>query len=108
MEIALKYEALKNKEVDVVNAFTTDAQLAANQLSLLTDDQSFFETFEAGTVVRKDALEKYPELKGVLEKLNGLISEEEMQQMNYEVEVNGKEDKEVARQFLEDKGLLGQ
>lgn len=106
MEIALKYEALKNSQVDVINAFTTDAQLAANHLTLLTDDGGFFETFEAGTVVRRDALEKYPELKGILEKLNGLISEEEMQQMNYQVEVDGKEDKEVARQFLVEKGLL--
>lgn len=106
MEIALKYEALKNGEVDVINAFTTDAQLAANDLVLLTDDSVFFETFDAGTVVRKEAIEQYPELQGVLEKLNGLISEEEMQQMNYEVEVNGKEDKEVAKQFLEEKGLL--
>ena len=106
MEIALKYEALKNAEVDVINAFTTDAQLAANNLVLLTDDSVFFETFDAGTIVRKDTLEEYPKLKEVLEKLNGLISEAEMQQMNYEVEVNGKEDKEVARQFLESKGLL--
>ncbi len=106
MEIALKYEALKNGEVDVINAFTTDAQLAANNLVLLTDDNVFFETFDAVTVVRKDALEKYPKLQGVLEKLNGLISEAEMQQMNYEVEVDGKEDKEVAREFLEKKGLV--
>lgn len=106
MEIALKYEALKNGEVDVINAFTTDAQLAANNLVLLTDDNVFFETFDAGTVVRKDALEKYPGLQGVLEKLNGLINEEEMQQMNYEVEVNGREDREVAEEFLKKKGLL--
>lgn len=106
MEIALKYEALKNGEVDVINAFTTDAQLAAGGLVLLTDDNVFFETFDAGTVVRKETLEKYPDLKAVLEKLNGLITEEEMQQMNFEVEVNGKEDREVAKQFLEEKGLL--
>lgn len=106
MEIALKYEALKNGEVDVINAFTTDAQLAAGGLVLLTDDNVFFETFDAGTVVRKETLERYPELKAVLEKLNGLITEEEMQRMNYEVEVNGKEDREVARQFLEEKGFL--
>lgn len=106
MEIALKYEALKSGEVDVINAFTTDAQLGANNLVLLEDDGAFFETFEAGTVVRKDALEKYPELEAVLQMLNGLISEEEMQKMNYEVEVNGKEDKEVAREFLESKGFL--
>ncbi|MDE6972905.1 MAG: glycine/betaine ABC transporter substrate-binding protein [Lachnospiraceae bacterium] len=106
MEIALKYKALINAEVDVINAFTTDAQLAANQLVLLTDDNVFFETFDAGTVVRKDALKNYPELQAVLEKLNGLITEAEMQQMNYEVEAEGKEDKEVARKFLEAKGLL--
>lgn len=57
--------------------------------------------------MRKDALGKHPELTGVLEKMNGLISEEEMQQMNYEVEVEGREDKEVAREFLENKGLWG-
>ena len=107
MEIALKYEALKNEEVDVINAFTTDAQLAANNLVLLTDDNVFFETYDAGTIVRKDTLEKYPELRGILEKMNGLISESEMQQMNYEVEVDGREDKDVAREFLEKKGLLG-
>ena len=108
MEIALKYEALNSEQVDVINAFTTDAQLAANNLVLLTDDNVFFETFEAGTVVRKDALEKYPELQGILEKMNGLITEDEMQQMNYEVEVNGREDWEVAKEFLAGKGLVSQ
>ncbi len=106
MEIALKYEALIHGEVDVINAFTTDAQLAAKDLTLLTDDGGFFETFEAGTIVRKDTLEKYPQLLDTLQKLNGLISEAEMQQMNYEVEVNGREDSEVARQFLLSKGLV--
>lgn len=106
MDIALKYEALKNDEVDVINAFTTDAQLAANELVLLTDDLGFFETFQAGTVVRKEALEKYPKLEEVLMLMEGLISEDEMQRMNYEVEVNGMEDVEVARQFLQEKGLL--
>lgn len=108
MEIALKYQALNNNEVDVINAFTTDAQLAANDLVLLTDDQIFFETFDAGTVVRKDALEKYPELRGILEKMNGLITEGEMQRMNYEVEVNGREDREVAKEFLVNNGLVAQ
>ena len=42
----------------------------------------------------------------MLEKLDGLITEAEMQQMNYEVEVNGKEDAQVAREFLKAKGLI--
>lgn len=106
MDISLKYKALINAEVDVINAFTTDAQLAANDLVLLQDDQGFFETYLAGTVVRKEALENYPELEEVLKLMDGLISEQEMQQMNYEVEVNGKEDVDVAKEFLKAKGLL--
>ncbi len=106
MEIALKYQALFNSEVDVINAFTTDAQLGANNLTLLTDDGQFFETFMAGTVVRKDALKKYPQLEKVLTRMSGLISQEEMQQMNYDVEVNGKEDIQVAKEFLISKNLI--
>lgn len=106
MDIALKYEALKNKEVDVINAFTTDAQLSANKLVLLEDDGKFFETYMAGTVVRKDTLQKYPKLKEVLMKMDGLISEKEMQEMNYKVEVNHRDEAEVAREFLEKKDLI--
>lgn len=106
MEIALKYSALNNGEIDVMNAFTTDAQLASNNLILLEDDGEFFETFLAGTIVRQETLKKYPELEEVLNLMNGLISEEEMQQMNYEVEVNGKEDTVAAELFLRNKGLI--
>lgn len=106
MEIALKYSALNNGEIDVMNAFTTDAQLASNNLVLLEDDGEFFETFLAGTIVRQETLKKYPELEEVLNLMNGLISEEEMQQMNYEVEVNGKEDTVAAESFLRNKGLI--
>lgn len=106
MELALKYEALYNDEVDVINAFTTDAQLTTNNLLLLQDDGSFFEAFQAGTVVRTEALKQYPKLEGILKLMNQLISEEEMQKMNYEVEVNGREDADVAREFLRGRKLI--
>ena len=64
MEIALKYEALKNEEVDVINAFTTDAQLAANNLVLLTDDNVFFETYDED----KDDAREFLMQKGLIGK----------------------------------------
>lgn len=103
MDIALKYNALLNNEVDVINAFTTDAQLAANDLILLQDDLNFFESYDAGTIVSLAALDKYPGLKEALDKMEGLISEDEMQKMNYEVEVNGRNEAEVAAKFLKGK-----
>lgn len=106
IDIALKYTAMADKQIDVTNAFTTDAQLSAANITLLEDDQHFFATYYAGTVVRNETLEKYPELEKTLEKLTGLISDSEMRSMNYEVEVNQKNEADVARDFLTKKGLL--
>ena len=105
-DIALKYQAMANKEIDVTNAFTTDAQLAAADVKLLQDDKSLFATYYVGTVVRTDTLEKYPGLADTLEKLTGQISDDEMRNMNYQVEVEGKDEKEVAKAFLIEKGLI--
>lgn len=106
VDIALKYQAMANQEIDVTNAFTTDAQLAAADVLLLQDDKSLFATYYAGTVVRNDTLEKYPGLADTLEKLTGQISDDEMWEMNYQVEVEGKDEKDIARDFLTQKGLL--
>ena len=106
VDIALKYQAMANQEIDVTNAFTTDAQLAAADVLLLQDDKSLFATYYAGTVVRNDTLEKYPGLADTLEKLTGQISDDEMREMNYQVEVEGKDEKDIARDFLTQKGLL--
>lgn len=106
MEIALKYKALEQKEIDVMNAFTTDAQLTNDELVLLEDDKGFFSTYLAGTVVRKEVLDKYPELNKALEKIEGIITETDMVKMNYDVEVMGMEDAAVAKEYLQSKGLL--
>ena len=105
IDIGLKYEALENGDVDVINAFTTDAKLSSEDLTVLEDDKVFFERYDAGTVVRLDALEKYDGLEEALMKMDGLISESEMQQLNARVE-NGEEDAAVAEDFLKEKGLL--
>lgn len=106
LDIGLKYQALANKEVDVINAFTTDAQLAVADVKILKDDKGYFKNYYCGTVVRMDTLEKYPKLLPALEKMNGILTDEAMAEMNYEVEVNGKDEKEVADAFLKGKGLL--
>lgn len=106
VDIALKYQAMEKQQIDVTNAFTTDAQLAVADVRLLQDDQNFFAAYYGATVVRKDTLTKYPELEKTLEKLTGAISDEEMRSMNYAVEIEKRDEKEVAREFLEKKGLL--
>lgn len=103
---SLKYNAIEDKEADVINIFTTDGRLADSGVKVLTDDKSYFTEYRCGTVIRNEILEKYPELRDVLMLMDNLISDSDMSLLNYQVEVEGKEPEDVARSFLEDKGLL--
>ncbi len=106
MDIGLKYKAINSKEIDVMNVFTTDGQLSASEVVVIKDDKNFFQTYYCGTVIREDTLEKYPELKDVLMKMQDIVTDSEMAKLNYEVETNGRDEKDVAKEFLESKGLL--
>lgn len=106
MEIGLKYTALEEKQIDVMNAFATDAGLSNEQVFILKDDKQFFDSYLAGTVVRTELIEKYPEIKEALMLLDSKITEQEMAGMNYEVEVNQVQEDKVAKDFLRNKGII--
>ena len=106
MDIGLKYEAVKSGQVNVINAFSTDGQLQQYQMKVLRDDRNYFPTYYAATLVREETLQKYPELEGVLNRLNGKISDQEMTELNYQVEIDKQEPAAVAAQYLQRKGLL--
>ena len=106
LDIGLKYKAIGEGQVDVINNFSTDGLLAEYDLKVLKDDKNFFPTYQAATVIRQETLDKFPELEGILNKLAGQISDEEMQQMNYYVEKDNRDAGEVATEFLKAKGLL--
>ncbi len=106
MDIGLKYKALQSKEIDVMVIFTTDGQLATTDAVVLEDDKEFFPSYICGNVVRLEIIEKYPELLEVLKKFNNSITEDEMINMNYQVESEGRDPIEVAREFLMSKGMI--
>ena len=106
MDIGLKYQAMKDKKIDVMVIFTTDGQLAISDVVVLEDDKKMYPSYRAGTVVRSEILSKYPELKPVLEKLNDILDDKTMADLNYQVESEGKKPEDVAREYLQEKGLL--
>ncbi len=108
IDIGLKYQALASGDIDVTNAYTTDAQLGneAMNVKALEDDKHLQVNYFCSTVVRQDALEKFPGLEDVLMEMDGILSDGEMAKLNYQVEVEGKDEKDVAREFLVQKGLL--
>ncbi|WP_029596927.1 glycine betaine ABC transporter substrate-binding protein [Fusobacterium animalis] len=106
MDIGLKYQAMKDKKIDVMVIFTTDGQLAISDVVVLKDDKKVYPSYRAGTVVRSEILSEYPELKPVLEKLNNILDDKTMADLNYQVESKGKKPEDVAREYLQEKGLL--
>jgi glycine betaine/choline ABC-type transport system substrate-binding protein len=100
------YDAVKKGQVDIITAFSTDSRIPGYNLFLLEDDKSFFPPYYAAPVLRKEVIEKYPEVQSALALLSNLIDEKTMQGLNFEVDQNKREVKEVVREFLEEKSLL--
>jgi len=108
LDPALMYQAIANREVDVICAFATDGRIAAFELHPLEDDRGFFPPYQAAPVIRAEALETHPELRAVLELLAGALDDATMQRLNFEVDEKKRQPRKVAREFLERRGLLPQ
>ncbi len=106
LDIGLKYNAIAQGEIDVVNIFTTDGRLKEANIVVLKDDKEMYPSYKCGFVVRKEVLEKYPELQEIFTTLENSISDEDMTLMNYSVEILGEDYKSVARSFLKQKRLI--
>lgn len=106
MDIGLKYNAINNKEIDVMNIFTTDGSLSTSDVKVLVDDKEMYPSYVCGNIVRSELLELYPELIDVLDLFTNLITESEMAKLNYEVEGLKKFSYDVAYNFLNEKGMI--
>jgi glycine betaine/choline ABC-type transport system substrate-binding protein len=106
MDPGLTYSAVKDGEVDVNSAFATDGRIPAFNLKVLKDDKNFFPPYYAAPLIRKNTLEKYPELKDVLNSLAGKLDDSTMASLNAKVDLEKKDAKEVAKEWLKSEGLI--
>src|ERR1700735_4560748 len=105
VDLGLLYRALLDKQVDLVAGNSTDGLLAARDLVILEDNKHYFPPYEAVPIVRQDSLVRFPGMRPAIEELAGKISDAEMRKMNYAVDGERRDIAEVAREFLESKGL---
>jgi len=104
---SLRYDALKNGEVDVVVAFGTDGRIKGDNLVVLQDDKQFYPIYNIAPVVRQDTLQQHPQIADALNKLAPLLTDEVMAGLNYQVDgPDKKEPAEVAKTFLQQQGLV--
>ncbi|ULL16184.1 osmoprotectant ABC transporter substrate-binding protein [Paenibacillus sp. H1-7] len=106
MEVALVYKAVASKNVDIVLAYSTDPRIKEYSLKSLKDDKQFFPPYDASPVIRKDILAKHPELNEIMNLLTGKIDVNTMIELNYEVDVNKRNERKVAEEYLKKVGLL--
>lgn len=105
-DIGLKYNAMNNNEVDAMVVFTTDGKLPSSNTVVLEDDKHVFSNYYCGNVVRNEVIDKHPEVKDSLLSLTGCLDEETMAQLNYQVEVLQQDPRDVARNYLQQKGII--
>jgi len=105
LDPGLMYQAVRQGEVDVICAFSTDGRIPAYGLRMLEDDRGFFPPYHPAPVVRHQALEIFPELPRVLAPLSEVLSDEVMQRLNYRVDEEGHAPEDVVRAFLREAGL---
>lgn len=106
MEPALRYQAIQSGDIQITDAYSTDAELARYDLVVLEDDKQLFPPYQGAPLMKEALLKKHPELEGILNKLAGKITAEQMSQMNYQVGVEGKSANQVARDFLVKEGVI--
>jgi osmoprotectant transport system permease protein len=105
IEHALAYLALDSGRIDVTDAYTTDGELRAHELLLLTDDLGFFPRYDAVLLTRAELPE--PAAR-VLTRLDGTIDEDTMQSLNQALGDGQSSVADTARTFLLAQGLIGQ
>jgi osmoprotectant transport system substrate-binding protein len=105
MDLGLLDRALKDKQVDLIAGNTTDGLIPALDLVVLEDDRHYFPPYEAVPIVREGTLTLHPELSGVLSELGGKISDDDMRELNYAVDGEHRDVREVVHAFMQKKGL---
>ena len=106
MAIGLRYQALSNKQIDVVNGYATDGMISALKLKRLKDDKNLWPPYDVVPVVRKDALDANPKIADVLNRVSAMLSEATMAELNYTVDGDKMEPRDVAQDFLKSKGVV--
>jgi glycine betaine/choline ABC-type transport system substrate-binding protein len=105
MDLGLLYQALRQKQVSMAAANTTDGLLNKLDVKVLQDDKHVFPPYQACIVIRQETLAAYPDLRAILSELSGKISDTAMRNMNYAVDAQHRPARDVAKDFLQRAGL---
>jgi len=105
-DLTLRYRGVEQGEADVGVGFTTDGQLASEELVVLDDPKNIWPFYYPAPVVRSDVLEENPEMEEILNSVTETLDAEVMRELNGSVDLEGEDPADVAQAHLEEQGLL--
>ena len=100
------YEAMRDKKVDAISAYTTDSRNDLYGIKVLNDDKHAFPPYDAVILVSGDFAQKNPKAMEALGKLNNRINEDTMRRLNAQYDINGRNAREIAHDFLASENLI--
>jgi osmoprotectant transport system substrate-binding protein len=101
-----KAAAEQTSGVNAAMAYGTDGQIAALGLVVLADTKGVQPVYEPAPTIRAATLEKYPQIKDLLDPVFQSLTLETLQQLNAKIAVDGLDAKKVAADYLTEKGFL--
>ena len=100
------YQGVLQGEGDAGVGFTTDGQLASEELVVMEDPKSIWPFYYPAPVVRTEVLEQHPKMEGILNEVSKSLDAETMRQLNSQVDIEQEDPDEVASEFLQEKGIV--
>ncbi len=105
-DLGLRYKALAEGEADIGIGFTTDGQIASDQLVVLEDTKKIWPFYYPAPVTRQDFLDQNPDAEEILNSVSASLTAEKMRELNGAVDLNREDPEDIAQQHLEEAGLL--
>jgi osmoprotectant transport system substrate-binding protein len=108
VDVSQRHEVLTSGRADVSIVFTTDPQIKREGEVLLDDDKGMFPPYNSTLIMRKEVADKAgPDLEKTIRLLNSQLTDENMQELNARVDLDKKSPAEVAKEYLQETGLVG-
>lgn len=100
------YSAVSSGTCPIGEIFTTDGRIAGLNLKVLDDDKKAFPQYNTVATLRSDFLKQHPQLRGPLEAVSKAIDNKQMIELCKQVDVDGRDHGEVARDWMVAKGFV--
>jgi osmoprotectant transport system substrate-binding protein len=105
-DLGIRYKALAEGEADVGIGFTTDGQLASPKLKVIEDNKDIWPKYYPAPVVTQEFLDKNKDAKKILDEVSASLNADKMRELNGQVDLEQEDYEDVARQHLEDEGII--